>query len=348
MARHAAPKQARPVVSRRTVAALAVTGSLGAGTALFASGEAHSASGSTVWDRLAQCESSGNFANRDTGHNGHFGGFQFSITTWRSVGGSGNPADASPAEQLKRAKILLSQPGRIVYKWECAPTAGLTRANGAAQGFSVLGPVTKPLVRPLTVKPVSVKASTASSRAVAFAVAQLGIPYVYGASGPHSFDCSGLTSAAWRAAGVTVPRTSQGQAGLHRVALSAIQPGDLVIYRPGNQHVAIYIGGGKIIEAARTGTRVRIAPVHTGWYAENFRMVVRPAGVQSAGPAVHTDTTPVTHGRVHVVVRGETLSAIAAQARIKGGWPTLYKINTGVVGKDPDMITPGQRLVLPG
>jgi resuscitation-promoting factor RpfA len=342
MARHAAPRETRPVVSRRTVAALAVTGSLGAGTALFASGEAHSASGSTVWDRLADCESSGNFANRDTGHNGHFGGFQFSPSTWRSVGGSGNPADASPAEQLKRAKILLAQPGSIVNKWECAPTAGLTRALGASQGLSILGHTTA------SPKTAPQRASTAAQRAVAFARAQLGVPYVYGASGPHSFDCSGLTSAAWRAAGVTIPRTSQAQARMHRVALSAIQPGDLVIYKPDNGHVAIYIGGGKIIEAARTGTDVRTAPVHTGWYADNFRMVVRPAGVQSAGSTVHTDSAPAMDGRVHVVVRGETLSAIAVHAHIKGGWPALYKINTGVVGKNPDMIKPGQRLVLPG
>lgn len=342
MARHAASKQARPVVSRRTVAALAVTGSLGTGAVLFASGEAHSASGSTVWDRLAQCESSGNFSNRDTGHNGHFGGFQFSITTWRSVGGSGNPADAPVAEQLKRAKILLAQPGKIVNKWECAPTAGLTRSLGAVQGLSVLGHTTAaPRMAPQ-------RASTAAQRAVAFAVAQRGIPYVFGASGPHSFDCSGLTSAAWRAAGVTIPRTSQAQARMHRVALSAIQPGDLVIYRPGNKHVAIYIGGGKIIEAARTGTTVRTAKMADQWYTKNFRMVVRPAGVQTSSPAVHTNSAPTTHGRVHVVVRGETLSAIALHAHTKGGWPALYKINTGAVGSNPDMIKPGQRLVLPG
>jgi cell wall-associated NlpC family hydrolase len=346
MARHAAPKQPRPGPTRRTVAALAVTGSLGTGAVLVASGEAYSASGSsTVWDRLAQCESSGNFANRDTGHNGHFGGFQFSPSTWRSVGGSGNPADASPAEQLKRAKILLAQPGPLFNKWVCAPTAGLTRALGASQGLSVLNTLGHTMAAPAKAPQ---RASTAAQRAVAFARAQLGVPYVYGASGPHSFDCSGLTSAAWRAAGVTIPRTSQAQARMHRVALSAIQPGDLVIYKPGNGHVAIYIGGGKIIEAARTGTDVRTAPVHTGWYASNFRMVVRPVGVQSAGPAVHTDSAPAIHGRVHVVVRGETLSAIALHAHIKGGWPALYKINTGAVGKDPDMIKPGQRLVLPG
>lgn len=94
-----------------------------------------SGGGGTVWDRLAQCESTGNFGNQDTGGNGHFGGFQFSPETWASVGGSGNPANASPGEQLTRAKILLAEAGP--GQWECQ--VGLTRANGAAEGLSGVG-----------------------------------------------------------------------------------------------------------------------------------------------------------------------------------------------------------------
>lgn len=346
--RHAAPKDPRPGVSRRTTAVLALGGSLGTGAVLAASGEAHSAPVSTVWDRLAQCESSGNFHNRDTGHNGHFGGFQFSPATWRSVGGTGNPADASVAEQLKRAKILLARSGPS--QWECK--VGLTKANGAAQGLSVLG-VSNTVKKAL---PNGQLPNLSAARAVAFAKAQLGKPYVFGAEGPHSFDCSGLTQAAWKAAGISIPRTSQAQAAsLVRVPVSKVQIGDLVIYKPGNGHVAIYIGGGKIIEAPRPGKSVQTAPFRTGWYADNFRMVVRPAGV---GPVVvlpgvsdtgaaDTPPTPVHKpSKVHTVVRGDTLSSIARQAHVKGGWPALYKANLRVVGSDPDLIHPGMHLRL--
>lgn len=99
----------------------------------LASTAAH-ASGGTVWDRLSQCESTGNFSNQDTGGNGHYGGFQFSPQTWASVGGSGDPANASPGEQLSRAKTLLAEAGP--GQWACASQVGLTSANGAAEGLS--------------------------------------------------------------------------------------------------------------------------------------------------------------------------------------------------------------------
>lgn len=105
------------------------------------------------------------------------------------------------------------------------------------------------------------KAVGAAAKAIAFATAQLGKPYVWGAVGPDSYDCSGLTSKAWLAAGVPIPRTSQMQwAGLTRVPVSAMQPGDLIIYFSGATHVAIYIGDGEIIHAPRPGRTVTIAP----------------------------------------------------------------------------------------
>ncbi len=348
--RHAAPKQPLPGVSRRTVVTLALSGTLGTGALVTASQTAHAASTSTVWDKLAQCESSGNFTNRDTGHNGHFGGFQFSPATWASVGGRGNPADASVTEQLKRAKILLARSGP--GQWECK--VGLTKAFGAAQGLTVLGSV-------IEKAPVQeIVPNRVAARAVAFAKAQLGKPYVFGAEGPNSFDCSGLTQSAWKAAGVSIPRTSQAQAaGLVRVARSEIQPGDLVIFKADNGHVAIYIGGGKIIEASRPGTPVRTASLSTSWYQDHFRMVVRPKGIlhvpavipttphaPGAGETAPVHPTPTTTAKVHVVVPGDTLSGIASGAGIKGGWPALYKANITVVGHDPDLIMPGQRIVL--
>ena len=97
----------------------------------------------------------------------------------------------------------------------------------------------------------------AVSAAIAFAKRQIGKPYVYGATGPNSYDCSGLTQAAYANAGVGIPRTSYDQwARSTHVSQAALQPGDLVFYN-GAGHVAIYVGNGQIIEALKTGTLVR-------------------------------------------------------------------------------------------
>ncbi|MFD4590180.1 C40 family peptidase [Streptomyces rubiginosohelvolus] len=98
--------------------------------------------------------------------------------------------------------------------------------------------------------------------AVAYAVRQIGKPYVWGAEGPDSFDCSGLTSEAWSAAGRTIPRTSQEQwKRLPRVPVSALRPGDLVIYFPKATHVALYIGDGLVVQAPRPGAKVKVSPL---------------------------------------------------------------------------------------
>ena len=120
--------------------------------------------------------------------------------------------------------------------------------------------------------------STQGGKAVAFAYAQLGCPYVYGGTGPcqRGYDCSGLAQAAWAAAGVQIPRDSYGQwAALPHVPLSSIEPGDLLIYN-GEGHVAIYVGGGYIIDAPHTGLNVEKIPESTSWYASNLDGVLRP------------------------------------------------------------------------
>ena len=108
------------------------------------------------------------------------------------------------------------------------------------------------------------KPSQAGAQAVAFAFAQLGAPYVWGGIGPYAagFDCSGLTSQAWLSAGVVIPRTSEEQwADLPHVALDALRPGDLIIYFSGASHVAMYIGGGQVIEAPHPGAFVDVEPM---------------------------------------------------------------------------------------
>jgi cell wall-associated NlpC family hydrolase len=101
-----------------------------------------------------------------------------------------------------------------------------------------------------------------AAEAVAFAYGALGKPYVWGSTGPSSFDCSGLTQAAWRSAGVSLPRTTYTQINAgRRVSRSELAPGDLVFFYSGISHVGLYIGNGQMIHAPRTGSPVRIAPI---------------------------------------------------------------------------------------
>jgi cell wall-associated NlpC family hydrolase len=103
--------------------------------------------------------------------------------------------------------------------------------------------------------------SSAAQRAVDFALAQLGKPYVFGAAGPGSYDCSGLTMAAWRAGGVALPHLASAQYnfGTH-VSASELQPGDLVFFYNPIGHVAMYIGKGMLVSAPQTGENVKIVP----------------------------------------------------------------------------------------
>jgi cell wall-associated NlpC family hydrolase len=98
----------------------------------------------------------------------------------------------------------------------------------------------------------------AGARVLAFARGQLGKPYESGATGPQAYDCSGLTGAAWKAAGLTLPRTSQQQFTIgQKVGKADLQPGDLVFfYGDKPTHVALYVGDGQIIHAPRPGKTV--------------------------------------------------------------------------------------------
>ncbi|MGW3914106.1 NlpC/P60 family protein [Streptomyces sp. NPDC005070] len=101
-----------------------------------------------------------------------------------------------------------------------------------------------------------------AAAAVAYAYAKLGSPYVWGATGPNAFDCSGLAQAAYRSAGVSLPRTTYSQINAgRRVTLSELQPGDLVFFYAGITHVGIYIGNGQMIHAPNPSAPVRVAPI---------------------------------------------------------------------------------------
>ena len=148
-------------------------------------------------------------------------------------------ADRARLEAARRASVSDALAARGV-----APCASrTTRRTGG--GGSYTGP-----------------ASGRAAVAVRTAYAQLGDPYVYGAGGPNAFDCSGLTSYAWRAAGVSLPHSSSAQYGSGpHVSRSNLQPGDLVFFYSPISHVGIYIGGGKMIDAPHPGLSVRITSI---------------------------------------------------------------------------------------
>ncbi len=110
--------------------------------------------------------------------------------------------------------------------------------------------------------------ASAGDSAVAWARQQLGLPYQWGGAGPSRYDCSGLTMRAWQQAGVSLPHSSRIQyRQVAKISYSQLRPGDLVFFAtdPGNEdtihHVAMYIGGGQMIEAPYTGANVRIVPL---------------------------------------------------------------------------------------
>ncbi|MFD3531848.1 NlpC/P60 family protein [Streptomyces sp. NPDC058664] len=103
--------------------------------------------------------------------------------------------------------------------------------------------------------------ATADARkAIAFATAQIGKPYVWGAEGPDSYDCSGLTQRAWGATGLNIPRTSQEQWRLlPRVDIKDMRPGDLIVYFGDASHIGMYVGNGMMVHAPRPGRNVTLA-----------------------------------------------------------------------------------------
>jgi peptidoglycan DL-endopeptidase CwlO len=145
------------------------------------------------------------------------------------------------------------------------------------------------------------QAGPVARAAVRWALAQLGDPYRWGATGPDSFDCSGLTSSAYAAAGVSLPRVSRAQwgAGPH-VAVANLLPGDLLFYadNPGDpasiHHVGMYIGNGLMVHAPHTGDVVRVASIWRESYAGATRIVpgVITPGLPGPPPTAPPPTSP--------------------------------------------------------
>ncbi|MET7292158.1 NlpC/P60 family protein [Streptomyces griseoloalbus] len=153
--------------------------------------------------------------------------------------------------KLTAARRLLSQ---LPPERRAGLTDGTDRASRPSTGTRG-GPTAPGSVTSLAPGP-------RAAQAVSYAYQKLGSPYVWGATGPDAFDCSGLVQAAYRSAGVSLPRTTYAQitAG-RRIPRSALLPGDLVFFYSGISHVGIYVGNGRMIHAPNPSAPVRLAPL---------------------------------------------------------------------------------------
>lgn len=169
------------------------------------------------------------------------------------------------AEQAAREREAAEQAAREREAVEAQdPLPGRTGWSGQVTGARVqVDADTQALLR----RAAERAPTAAAAAALQHAASRLGLPYTWGATGPDTFDCSGLTQWAYRQAGVGIPRTSRQQfAGLRQVTLAELAPGDLIFRAHGTDpgsihHVAMYLGDGLMITAPRTGDVVKVAAV---------------------------------------------------------------------------------------
>ncbi|GAA1076932.1 C40 family peptidase [Tsukamurella spumae] len=171
------------------------------------------------------------------------------------------PAPAAPAPLAPEAKPApVVKPAAKVKPAAAATAQVATTRNTTARPNVVTGIAIAPKPGETTV--AGVQPGGAKAKVVQAALSRTGLPYSYGSAGPTSFDCSGLVYWSMKQAGITVPRDSYGQLGGGRaVAISDLQPGDIVIYN-GGSHAALYIGNGKVVHSVNYGIPVKVSPLN--------------------------------------------------------------------------------------
>jgi cell wall-associated NlpC family hydrolase len=211
------------------------------------------------------------------------GPMQFLASTWGAyavdANGDGRPDRWNPPDAIFTAARYLRANGapselrRAIYAYNHSSAyveAVLRLAGGYEQEA-------EPAVAP----------EGAGARALSFALAQIGVPYVWGGESPDGYDCSGLVQAAYRSAGISVPRTTQEQwdQDRHLPAATPVQPGDLVFFGPAPDdatHVGMVVRPGEMVDAPHTGTDVRLDTYPTiigaRWGEEEYLGATRPAG----------------------------------------------------------------------
>jgi peptidoglycan DL-endopeptidase CwlO len=159
----------------------------------------------------------------------------------------------SVAKQKQTVEKAINQQKELLRK------AGALGGSGGPIGGTYTGPASGP-----------------PRKALEYAYAQLGKPYIYGGTGPKGYDCSGLTMMSWRAAGVNLPRVVPDQyAATRKVARSALEAGDLV-YFDDFGHEGMYVGGGRFIHAPHTGSVVKFDSLSNPWYSSHYVGASRP------------------------------------------------------------------------
>lgn len=139
---------------------------------------------------------------------------------------------------------------------KAAMDAQISKAKAA---YSSLSAKDKSLLSGVSDTVGQITGSGAGSKAVNAALGKVGDPYVWGATGPSSFDCSGLVQWSYKQAGVSLPRStySQVESG-QSVSESQLQPGDLIFFFSDYSHVGMYVGGGKVVHAPTEGENVKV------------------------------------------------------------------------------------------
>lgn len=202
-----------------------------------------------------------------------------SLTSHATVapGGSRPATPIDPVDVLHTAAAVLCAAGAGTPSDRYGALRAYGRSRAVAESVLVLA-------RSLAIDP---GLGNAPATALTFAAAHLGVPYRWGGTGPGGFDCSGLVQAAYRSAGIDLPRVAQDQfdAGPPVPAGSAPRPGDLVFFGSspaGVGHVGIYVGGGEMIDAPHTGAVVRVEATPTvvgrAWGGDRYVGATRPGG----------------------------------------------------------------------
>jgi cell wall-associated NlpC family hydrolase len=210
------------------------------------------------------------------------GPMQFLASTWASYGVSpsgGHPDRWNPADAIYSAANYLRANGapseirRAIYAYNHSNTYVEEVMHWAATYEH-------------EAESATLQAGSAASVALAFALGQRGIRYVWGGESPSGYDCSGLVQASYRAAGISIPRTAQEQfdAGPHLPASAQLQPGDLVFFGTSTSnvaHVGIVVEGGEMVDAPHTGTVVQTESFSTTigaqWGEDVYLGATRPA-----------------------------------------------------------------------